>query len=261
MKSFYIQYLNPSIKNNKGFRELVLFLSFLLFYKISRFIAIGDELTAFENAHKLVDFEKWIGIFREISVQQSISNQPQLIRWINQFYMIVHLPSTILFFVWLYHKHSSYYKFIRNGFFIANTFALVSFIVYPCAPPRMLNDIGFTDTLLQVSNINLYSGFFSGLFNQYAAVPSMHFGNALLIGVVVVALSKNKFFRWIILFYPVFVLYVIVVTGNHFFLDAIIGGIIVILPYPILSLRCRVVALINKLSPSINFKVERTHCL
>lgn len=241
MKNFYLTYLHPSFKSNKGFREVVLFLSFLVFYKISRFIAIGDAQTAFDNAYALVDFEKWLGIFGEISVQQFFIGHTDLVKFLNKFYMLVHIPSTVVFFMWLYHKRSSHYKFIRNGFLIANSLTIFFYIGYPCAPPRMLNDLGFIDTLLKVSDVNLYTGMFSGMFNQYAAVPSMHFGNSFLIGIGVFLLSKNILTKIFIVAYPVFVLLVIVATGNHFFLDAIIGGLIVVAPFPFMLMRCKIV--------------------
>ncbi len=239
MKQFCLKFLTPSLKHNKGFAEIIIFLLFLVFYKVSRFFAIGDEMTAFENAYKVINFEKWAGIFHEIPIQQLFLDKTALITFINKFYMMVHIPSTVLFFMWVYHKRSSYYKYIRNGFLIANSLTLFFYVNFPCAPPRMLGDVGFVDTLLVVSDVNLYTGMFSGLFNQYAAVPSMHFGNALLIGIASSILIKNNFYRWLLLFYPIFVLLVIVSTGNHFFLDAIIGGIVVLIPYPFLSLRCK----------------------
>ena len=96
----------------------------------------------------------------------------------------------------------------------------------------MLNELGFVDTLLTISEIDLYEGKLSELFNQYAAVPSMHFGNALLISLVCFFLSKNILVRFGSFIYPVFVLWMIVITGNHFFLDAVFGGIVVLAPYP-----------------------------
>ncbi|MDT8410869.1 MAG: phosphatase PAP2 family protein [Vicingaceae bacterium] len=239
INEFYSKYLYLSLKN-KGLKELLIFLLFLVFYKISRYFAIGDEQTAFHNAHFLVDIEMMLGIFYEIDIQQYFLNSHLLVTILNKFYVTAHLPITIAFFVWLYHQKKTHYKFVRNGFLLANTLTLYFYVNFPCAPPRMLNDIGFTDTLLKISDVNLYSGVFSGLFNQYAAVPSMHFGNALLIGVVVAFLTKNKITTWLLLLYPIFVLLVIVVTGNHFFMDAIVGGIVVLLPYPFLYLAKKV---------------------
>lgn len=228
MKEFVLKYIGK-----KGIRELSIFISFLIFYKISRYIAIGDASTAFENARKLIAFEKDLGIFTEPIVQGLFLSKTGLIKFLNTFYMYVHIPATTVFFIWLFKKHNSRYYWIRNGFIAANCIAVVFFIFYPCAPPRMLGEYGFVDTLLAVSKVDLYDGFFSGFFNQYAAVPSMHFGNSFLIAISVILYAK-KSYKWLIVLYPLFVLWVIVITANHFYLDAILGGLIVIIPYPLM---------------------------
>lgn len=228
MKEFVLKYIGK-----KGIRELSIFISFLIFYKISRYIAIGDASTAFENARKLIAFEKDLGIFTEPIVQGLFLSKTGLIKFLNTFYMYVHIPATTVFFIWLFKKHNNRYYWIRNGFIAANCIAVVFFIFYPCAPPRMLGEYGFVDTLLEVSQVNLYTGFFAGFFNQYAAVPSMHFGNAFLIAFSVILYAK-KSYKWLVLLYPLFVLWVIVITANHFYLDAILGGLIVIIPYPLM---------------------------
>lgn len=228
MKSF----LSKNLGKN-GIKELSIFISFLIFYKISRYVAIGDANTAFENARKLIEFEKSLGIFTEPIIQGLFLSKTALIKFINTFYMYVHIPATTVFFIWLFKKHNGRYYWIRNGFIIANCIAVIFFILYPCAPPRMLSKYGFVDTLLEVSKVDLYTGFFSGFFNQYAAVPSMHFGNAFLIAIAIILYAK-KTYKWLVLIYPLFVLWVIVITANHFYLDAILGGLIVIVPYPLM---------------------------
>lgn len=224
------------IIGENGIKELSIFLFFIIFYKVSRFIAIGDASTAFENAKKLIQFEKSLNIFTEPIVQSFFLSEINLIKFLNTFYMYVHIPATVAFFVWLFKKHNHKYYFVRNGFIAANLIAVFFYILYPCAPPRMLPEYGFTDTLLQVSGVNLYSGLFSNLFNQYAAVPSMHFGNAFFIALFVILYAKNPY-KWLIILYPLLVLLVIVITANHFYVDAILGGIIVIAPYPIMELK------------------------
>jgi len=219
-------------ENLPGYREILIFALFMIFYKYSRYIAIGDEETAFQNAYLIIEWEKMMGIYYEIQWQQFVIDYTVLIKWVNEFYMRIHLPSTIIFFIWLFHYKRPYYFFIRNGFLIANIITLFIFIGFPCAPPRMLNELGFVDTLLTISEIDLYEGKLSELFNQYAAVPSMHFGNALLISLVCLVLSKNTWVKFGSFIYPVFVLWMIVITGNHFFLDAVFGGIVVLAPYP-----------------------------
>ena len=99
---------------------------------------------------------------------------------------------------------------------------------------------GFIDTLNHISGINLYKGINSKLFNQFAAMPSMHFGNSLLIAFGVYLYAKNNLLRILVWIYPLFVLLVIVMTGNHFFLDAALGGIIVLFPYLMMVLLERI---------------------
>jgi PAP2 superfamily len=228
------QKLTPSLKNGSGFRELLLFIAFLLFQRWSRKIAIGDKDTAFENALWVVDLEKAWNIYYEVPIQQYFIQNELLMQFLNHAYMKMHIPITIIFFVWLFQKRKKHYLFVRNGFLVANIVTLFFYISFPCAPPRMFPELGFVDSLLEISNINLYEGWKSKVFNQYAAVPSMHAGNALLIGIVIYLLHEQKWIRILGIIYPVFVTFLIVVTGNHFFVDAILGWIIVLFPYPIM---------------------------
>lgn len=255
------EHFKPSFKRYSGFRELMLFVVFLLFYKLSRGLAIGDETTAFENAQKVIEWEYNLGIFYEIPIQQFFLDKTTLVEVINWIYIKLHIPTTIIFFVWMFYKRRKHYLYIRNGFLIANVITLFFFLWFPCAPPRMINGMeindyrelgmrvidnlnamgiylngGFVDTLYYVSGINLYDGVNSKLFNQFAAMPSMHFGNSLLIAVGIFWYTNKTWFKWVAMLYPVFVLTVIVMTGNHFFLDAVLGGIIIMFPFALMPL-------------------------
>jgi hypothetical protein len=250
------EHFKPSLKQYSGFRELLLFIIFLLLYKLSRGLAIGDEATAFGNAQKVIEWEYQLGILYELPIQEYFLNKVSLVKIINLIYIKLHIPTTIIFFVWLFYKKRKHYLFIRNGFLVANIITLFFFVGFPCAPPRMINEMsanpyavlggevlrnlniigihlgeGFIDTLNHISGINLYKGLNSKLFNQFAAMPSMHFGNSLLIAFGVYLYAKNNLVRTLVWIYPLFVLLVIVMTGNHFFLDAVLGGIIVLCPY------------------------------
>ncbi len=247
-----------------GFKEFVIFVAFLVFYKISRFVAIGDASTAFENAYRVIEWEKSLGIFNEIAVQKYFLDKTALIQFLNQIYIRVHVPSMVIFFIWLYRNYKEFYFYIRNGFIFANVITIFFFIGFPCAPPRMLNEVGFIDTLLTISNVNIYQGKLSYLFNQYAAMPSMHYGTSLLIGVVVFLLSKNIFMRIGVFIYPTFVLLVIVATANHFWLDAICGGLIVIFAFlamPLFSKKYRYGNLKNLAKPTSKVDKKKVHSL
>ncbi|HEY0298056.1 MAG TPA: phosphatase PAP2 family protein, partial [Arachidicoccus sp.] len=205
MKELSVKELSFSLRKSKGFREVLLFISVAVFYKVSRFIAIGDVHTAFQNAYKVVHFEQAHALFYEISLQHIFLKATMLIRFLNRFYMVVHVPSIIVFFFWLFRYHRDKYYFIRNGFLFANFITLFIFTWYPCAPPRMLANIGFVDTLLQVSHLNLYNSNMTHYFNQYAAMPSMHFGTALIIGICVFIYTKNWLLKSVMVLYPAFV--------------------------------------------------------
>ncbi|ANI90369.1 hypothetical protein A9P82_14365 [Arachidicoccus ginsenosidimutans] len=236
MKDLRTEALSFSFQKNKGLREVLLFIGVAIFYKVSRFIAIGDEHTAFQNAYKVVSFEQMHSLFYEITLQHIFSKATLLLRFMNRFYLLVHVPSIIAFFFWLFRYHREKYYFIRNGFLFANFITLFIFMWFPCAPPRMLHDIGFEDTLLQVSHLNLYSSSLTHYFNQYAAMPSMHFGTALIIGICVCMYTKKVLLKLLMVAYPVFVLFVIIVTGNHFFLDAIVGASVSVVGFAVVYL-------------------------
>jgi len=214
-------------------KEIFIFLIALLVYQVSRALAIGVKAEAIEHAYEIINLEKMMGIFTEIPVQQFFLERLELLKGMNSFYIRAHLPVTILFFIWMFNKRKEYYPTVRNVFLIANGIAILFYVFYPCAPPRMLNELGFVDTLLEVSKIDLYEGKLSKTFNPYAAVPSMHFGYSLFIGYVAFYLAPNLVIKVLGLIYPIFVLTVIVATGNHFYLDAVIGGMVMIVAYPI----------------------------
>jgi hypothetical protein len=121
---------------------------------------------------------------------------------------------------------------VRNAFLAANALALVVFMVYPVAPPRLAGaSDGFVDTLNKVSNVDLHGGVFAGWFNPHAAVPSMHFGYAIMIGVVGMLLLRSWPLRLLALAYPVVVFITITGTANHYVVDSVAGGAVVALGF------------------------------
>jgi hypothetical protein len=206
--------------------EVVLFALALVVYQASRALVIGQPSTAFENAYGIIDWEKSSGLFVETSIQEWVLNHIQLAEALNYFYMYAHWTITPLFFIWLYRRRHSVYPFVRNAFLAANGIALVVFMLYPVAPPRLVGE-GFVDTLNKVSDIDLHGGVFSGWFNPHAAVPSMHFGYALMIGMVGLVLLRSWPLRLLAIAYPVVVFIAITGTANHYVLDAVAGGLVI----------------------------------
>ena len=200
----------------------------LLVYQLSRALVIGDASDAFNHALEIIHVEKAVGVFFESSIQQWMLENLHLTKFLNQFYIWAHLPVTALFFVWLYRRRSAAYGYVRNAFFVANGFALAVFVVFPVAPPRLMTEQGFIDTVSIISGIDLHGGSLSGWFNPFAAVPSMHFGYALMVGVVGAVLVRTIYLRVLLLTYPLLVFLAIVGTGNHYVLDALAGGAVML---------------------------------
>lgn len=211
-------------------RELLLFAAALLVYQGSRALVIGDPATAFRHARDVMDLEKALGVFVEPHVQGFLMDHETLVALLNQFYMSAHWVVTPLFFVWLYRRRRGAYAYVRNAFLVANGIALAVFMLFPVAPPRLAGAReGLVDTLHTVSGVDLHGGALSGWFNPNAAVPSMHFGYAFLIGVVGVALVRNPLARAAFAAYPAIVLLTIVGTANHYVIDAAAGGAVMLI--------------------------------
>ena len=207
-----------------GLHEVGIFLAALVVYQLSRALVIGDPGQAVSNTMHIVRWEQASGLFVELSIQQWLVQHLAFTELLNLFYMYAHRIVTTAFFVWLYHRRRRIYPYIRNGFLAANGIALVVYMLFPVAPPRVLPTDGFIDTLRGVSDIDLHGGALSGWFNPNAAVPSMHFGYAFMIAVVACFLLDSWPLRMLALSYPALVFLTITGTGNHFVLDCLAGG-------------------------------------
>ena len=206
--------------------QLVLFALVDLAYESSRMLATGDVATAFVHARDVVSVEQTFGFFNEISVQRFALAHPHILDVANLTYFHAHFGVTTVFMFWLYLRRNNYYYFIRNIVFASMLIALAGYMLYPTAPPRMLTDLGFTDTLEKFASINHDSGAVLSLSNPFAAVPSVHTCFSLIIGTSCFLLVRHTALRILWLFYPVLIVFSIVATGNHFWFDAFLGALL-----------------------------------
>jgi hypothetical protein len=195
-------------------------------YEISRTFARGDLAEAFVHARDVVSVEKTLGIFNEMDVQHWAISKPWVLDIANLTYFHAHFAVTTLFMFWLYLRRNDHYYFVRNIVFSAMAIALIGYFLYPTAPPRMLTDLGFTDTLEKFASVNHDSGLVAALSNPFAAVPSVHTCFSLIIGVTCFFLVRRRALRITWLFYPCLIVFSIVATANHFWLDAILGALL-----------------------------------
>jgi len=205
--------------------ELLMVGAFYGLYSAIRNSTEGATATAFTNARYLIRLERSLGIYHEELMQRWALNVQPLVVTMNYFYGSFHLILTALVGIWLFRKHTDDYPLWRNTLLVTTAGALVGFIAWPLMPPRLLPaSYGFVDTLAQYPTFwSFNSGAVSEISNQYAAMPSLHCAWALWVACVLYPRARNPGIRAFAVAYPVLTVVAIVLTGNHYLLDAV-GG-------------------------------------
>ena len=205
-------------------RQLAIFIPFDIAYELSRTVATGGRETALQHARDVVHAEQLLGIYQELAVQRWAIDAPGFVMAVAKFtYFQCQFTITFGFVLWVYVRRHDAYTLLRNTLFATFMLALPGYILYPTGPPRMLPDEGFVDPLQNAALSQ--SGFLVTLFgNPYAAMPSLHTATAILVGSTGVLVTRNLLVRLMWASYPALVVFAIVATANHFFLDAIAGA-------------------------------------
>jgi len=192
-------------------------------YEIVRGIADGQRSVAFAHGQQLIDLERATGTFFEPSLQAFFLPVEWLMDFANQVYMNSQFAVVLGFFLWLYFFRNESFYFVRNMFAAAMGLALIGYTLYPTAPPRMFAEYGFVDTINDYSSVNHDSALAKLLINPYAAVPSMHCAFALMVGVTGFQLVRRTVLKALWAAWPLLVAWVVVVTGNHYWIDIVLG--------------------------------------
>jgi hypothetical protein len=217
--------------------EAALVLTLYGAYELARGLVVGNIGEADRHADQLVALERSLHLFVEGKVQRAVDALPGLAGLLGVAYLTLHLAVTAGVLLWLHQRHPSAFPFVRTTLLVASALALVGFLAYPTAPPRLVG-IGVADTVSN-GHVDLNHGLVSSLYNPYAAVPSMHVGYALIVATSLVRYGVGRLVRALGMLYPAFVLLVVVATGNHFFLDAAAGALVVALAFAAASLLTR----------------------
>jgi len=208
-------------------RQVVLFLAAYQLYRLVRGLADdpGSANAAFSNARDLIHAEQALNIFIEPSMQAFASGQGWLLDGASWMYINAQTSITLGALTWLYLFRNESFYFVRNMFLVAFGLALVGYIVFPTAPPRFFPEWGFFDAVSDFTGVAQDSVTINELFNPYAAVPSMHVAFALMISVPLARLVRWRALKVFWAIYPLIVVFVIVVTANHFIADAVLGAV------------------------------------
>ena len=214
-------------RRQAGFAELGAVILLYAAYELLRGVGDASFAVARDHAGDIVDLELALGVFVEQAVQDWATAIPLLPTLLGLAYVTLHLGATGVALVWLHRNHPDRFPLVRNVLVISTALSLVGYVLYPAAPPR-LSGQGFVDTVSAHTHVNLSSDLLGSLYNPFAAVPSMHFGYALIVGFALAAYARRPVIRVIGALYPPFMLFDIVATGNHFLFDAAMGGLVVL---------------------------------
>jgi membrane-associated phospholipid phosphatase len=209
--------------------QFVIWIGFYVAYQIARGAADRSVADAFHNGEWVLRTERQLGTLFEPAVQRVVDTSSIMVTltsftyWLSQFAVV---GVTLL---WVYFRHHERFAGFRNWLILANLVGLVGYILMPTAPPRMFPEWGFIDTLSQYSSINHDSGLISFASNPYAAMPSLHAMDALIVGVVMAGLCRSWAAKALWLAWPAWVAFAVMSTGNHYWLDAPAGFVLAIL--------------------------------
>jgi PAP2 superfamily len=208
-------------------RQVSLFTAAFFAYRLVRGLVDGSAGAAFAHARDLISLERGLHLFVEPSIQAWASGSHVLMVSASWLYVNAQTSVTIGALLYLYLFRNRSFYFVRNMFMIAMAIALIGYAVFPTAPPRFLPEWGFIDSVADLTGVRVShtSTSMNALFNPYAAVPSMHVAFALMIGWPLARLARHAVVRILWACYPILMTFVIVVTANHFIVDALLGAL------------------------------------
>ncbi len=204
-------------------RQLAIWFGFLLAYQMVRGVADRSPAEALRNGARVIDFERSASGLWELTLQGWLASHALLetiaswTYWNSEFTVV----GVTLLFVYL-RRHDAFYRY-RNTILLANAIGLVGYVLMPTAPPRMFPNVGFVDTLATFGGLNHGSGLVELASNPYAAMPSLHAADALIVGLSMALACRRWWSRILWAAWPAWVWFCVMATGNHFWLDVVAG--------------------------------------
>ncbi len=203
--------------------QVGVWLGFYVVYQMARGAADRGVTEAFANGKLLIETQQRLGLLVEPALQDIVESSRTLITLTSITYWLSQFAIVGLTLLWVYFRHHDRFAGYRNWLIGANLVGLVGYVLVPTAPPRMFPEWGFSDTLAEHSVIHHDSGLIAFSSNQFAAMPSLHAMDALIVGLVVASLCRTRIARSLWLAWPVWVTFAVMGTGNHFWLDCAAG--------------------------------------
>jgi hypothetical protein len=220
--------VNTATRRLRWWKEVLAVVAFDLVYEWTSSKAAGAHAVAGSHAGQIVHAERSLGIFREHAIQQWFLPHRLLIEASDLFYSTVHFVLPVVTLIWLFRQFPERYVRWRNALAWMTGLGLIGFITFPLLPPRFLpSSFGFVDTLNVIGGIGSWdSALMKDAGNLYAAMPSLHIAWALWCVFALVPVVRRRWIKALLILHPFVTLFTIVITANHYFLDAA-GGVVV----------------------------------
>jgi membrane-associated phospholipid phosphatase len=195
-------------------------------YQVARGIADRNPPRAFENGLHVIGIERHVNALFELSLQRLVDGSELLATAASWTYWNSEFTVLGVALLWVYLRRNEAFVRFRNTILLANLLGLVGYVLLPTAPPRMFPDIGFSDTLSEFGELNHGSGLVEFAANPYAAMPSLHAADALIVGLVLFSVCRTWWAKTLWLLWPLWVWFSVMATGNHFWLDVVAGVLV-----------------------------------
>jgi membrane-associated phospholipid phosphatase len=206
--------------------QFAIWIGFYGAYQVARGAADQSVDQAFDNGQRIIDAQRSLGSMIELPLQHAVEASSFLVHATSYTYWLSQFAVVGIALLWTYFRaHESFFRF-RNTLILANLIGLAGYVLFPTAPPRMFPEAGFTDTLARHSTVTHESTIVEFAANPYAAMPSLHSADALIVGVVMALTVRSRWAKALWLAWPVWVWISVMGTGNHFWLD-IAAGVVV----------------------------------
>ncbi len=203
--------------------QLLIWFGFLAAYQVARGFADRNPTKAFENGWRVIGLEQRLTGLRELTFQGWTESSHFLAVLVSWTYWNSEFTVIGLALLWVYLRRNPAFTRFRNTILLANVLGLIGYVLLPTAPPRFFTSMGFTNTLGQIGGLNHGSGLIQLAANPYAAMPSLHAADALIVGIVLASVVRRWPWRVLWLLWPAWVWFSVMATANHFWLDVLAG--------------------------------------
>ncbi len=207
--------------------EVAVVCALFAIWQVANALTQVTSAAGFKRGYDVWRFERWLHIPSEHDVQDLIIHHPEIVKATNYYYDVMHLTLMVVFLTWLWLRHRDRYPRVRNTIAAFTLMALLIQMV-SVAPPRLIPQTHMIDTAM-VYGQSVYT-YFSNIADQYAAMPSIHVGWAVLISISIVKCSPSRW-RWLGLLHGLITIFVVVATANHYWADGFVACALLVPAY------------------------------